>query len=320
MAVPSGSSGRRLAYARWLTGGGHPLVARVLVNRFWMHHFGRGIVATPGDFGLAGERPSHPELLDWLASRFMEGGWSLKTLHRLIVASTAYRQAATNPAAVAADPDNTLLARWGRRRLDAESLRDSVLFAAGRLNTKAGGPPVPTGRDPAGRVAEGRAELNANGDVIKFIPAGDDAFRRSIYTTFHRSQPATLLDTFDAPTMLPNCEQRNCSTVAPQSLFMLNDAFVLDSATALAARLQKERPGNLRGQIEMAWLVLTARRPDEAGLAEGLVHVAEQAESLRQFHATHPPAKGAATADPQAEALASYCQVLLSCTRFLYVD
>ena len=320
VAVPSGSSGRRLAYARWLTGGGHPLVARVLVNRFWMHHFGRGIVATPGDFGLAGERPSHPELLDWLASRFMEGGWSLKAMHRLIVASTAYRQAAANPAAVAADPDNTLLARWDRRRLDAESLRDSVLFAAGRLNPKAGGPPVPTGRDPAGRVAEGRAELNANGDVIKFVPAGDEAFRRSIYTTFRRSQPATLLDTFDAPTMLPNCEQRNCSTVAPQSLFMLNDAFVLENATALAARLQRERPGDLRGQIDLAWLVLTARRPDEADLAEGLVHVAEQAESMRQFHASHPPAKGAAAGDPQAEALASYCQVLLSCTRFLYVD
>lgn len=319
-SVPSGSSGRRLAYARWLTGGGHPLVARVLVNRFWMHHFGRGIVATPGDFGLAGERPSHPELLDWLASRFMAGGWSLKTLHRLIVASTAYRQSATNPAAVAADPDNALLARWGRRRLDAESLRDSVLFAAGRLNPKAGGPPVPTGRDPAGRVAEGRAELNANGDVIKFIPPGDDAFRRSIYTTFRRSLPATLLDTFDAPTMLPNCEQRNCSTVAPQSLFMLNDAFVLNSATALASRLQKEQPGNLRGQIELAWLILTARRPDEGELAEGLVHVAEQAESLRQFHVAHPPAKGAAAADPQTEAVASYCQVLLSCTRFLYVD
>ena len=319
-AVPSGSSGRRLAYARWLAGGGHPLVARVLVNRFWMHHFGRGIVPTPGDFGLAGERPSHPELLDWLARRFMEGGWRLKALHRLVVASTAYRQAATNPAALASDPDNALLARWGMRRLDAESLRDSMLLAAGRLNTKAGGPPVPTGRDPAGRVAEGRAEVNVNGDVVRFIPAGAGAFRRSIYTTFRRSEPATLLDTFDAPSMLPNCEQRNCSTVAPQSLFMLNDDFVLESAQALAARLRKERPGDLRGQIERAWLVLTARTPDEAELARGLVHVAEQAESLRQFHAAHPPAKGAAAADPQADALASYCQVLFSCTRFLYVD
>jgi cytochrome c553 len=318
--VSSGSSGRRLAYARWLTGGHHPLVARVLVNRFWMHHFGRGIVATPGDFGLAGARPSHPQLLDWLARRFMEGGWSLKALHRLVVASTAYRQASHHPAALAADPDNALVGRWSVRRLDAESLRDSVLLAAGRLSPKAGGPPVAIGRDPVGRVTEGKEELNANGDVTRLASVGEDALRRSIYTTFRRSTPLTLLDTFDAPTMLPNCEQRNCSTVAPQSLFMLNDAFVLEHALALAGRLRQERPGDLRGQIERAWLVLTARAPDEAELVEGLVHVAEQAEALRATHAAHPPAKDAPAADPQAEALASYCQVLLSCTRFLYVD
>ncbi len=316
----SGSSGRRLAYARWLTGGRHPLVARVLVNRFWMHHFGRGIVATPGDFGLAGERPSHPELLDWLATRFMEGGWRLKALQRLIVTSTAYRQAAQNPAAVAVDPDNALLARWRIRRLDAESLRDATLLAAGRLTMQAGGPPVAVGRDPSGRVQEGREELNANGDVIKLAAVGADGFRRSLYLTYRRSLPLTLMDTFDAPTMLPNCEQRTSSTVATQSLFMLNDAFVIDNATALAERVRRERPDTLRGQIEQAWLVLIARRPSDAELVEALVHVAEQADALRAFHAAHPPAKDAPAADPQAEALASYCQVLLSSTRFLYVN
>jgi len=319
-ALPTGSSGRRLAYARWLTGGSHPLVARVLVNRFWMHHFGRGIVATPGDFGLGGGRPSHPALLDWLARRFMEGGWRLKALHRLIVTSTAYRQDSRHPAAAAADPDNVLLARWRVRRLDAETLRDSTLLAAGRLNRQAGGPPIVVGRDPNGRVTEGREELNVNGDVVKLVAAGPEGWRRSIYLTSRRSLPLTLMDTFDAPTMLPNCEQRASSTVAPQSLFMLNDAFILDNAAALAARLRAERPGDLRGQIERAWLVLTARQPGEAELVEGLVHVAEQAEALRLFHAAQPPVKDAPPTDPQAEALASYCQVLLSCTRYLYVD
>jgi hypothetical protein len=319
-AVPSGSSGRRLAYARWLTGGGHPLVARVLVNRFWMHHFGRGIVATPGDFGLAGERPSHPELLDWLATRFMQDGWRLKSLHRLVVTSTAYRQGSRNAVAEAADADDLLVGRWRVRRLDAESLRDSILLAAGRLGTKGGGPPVVVGRDPIGRVMEGREELDANGDVVKLAPIGDEGQRRSLYVTFRRSMPLTVFDTFDAPTMLPNCEQRISSTVAPQSLFMLNDSFVLDNSLALAERLRRERPGDLRGQVERAWVALTARRPTDAELGDGLVHVAEQAESLRQYHAAHPPAKDAPPADPQLEALASYCQVLLSCTRFLYVD
>jgi len=319
-AVPGGSSGRRLAYAKWLTGGGHPLVARVLVNRFWMHHFGRGIVATPGDFGLAGERPSHPELLDWLAARFMHDGWRLKALHRLIVTSTAYRQASQHPAAVAADPDNLLLARTSVRRLDAESLRDSMLLATGRLNPKAGGPPVAVGRDPLGRVMEGTEELNGNGDVVKVLPAGDEGLRRSIYMTARRSRPLTLLDTFDAPTMLPNCELRGSSTVAPQSLFMLNDSFVLSNALELAGRVRRERPGDLRGQIARVWLILTARAPSGAEAVEALAHVAEQAESLRLFHAAHPPAKDAPPADPQAEALASYCQVLLSSTLFLYVN
>jgi len=319
-AVPTGSSGRRLAYAKWLTGGGHPLVARVLVNRFWMHHFGRGIVATPGDFGLAGERPTHPELLDWLAARFMRDGWRLKALHRLIVTSTAYRQSSRHAAAAAADPDNALVARASVRRLDAETLRDSLLAASGRLNPQAGGPPVAVGRDPLGRVMEGKEEVNANGDVIKILPAGDAGLRRSIYMTSRRSLPLTVLDTFDAPTMLPNCEQRGCTTVAPQSLFMLNDSFVLGTSLELAARVRRELPGDLRGQIARVWRLLTARGPTDAEAVEALAHVAEQTESLRLFHAAHPPAKDAPAADPQAEALASYCQVLMSSTLFLYVN
>ena len=325
-----GSSGRRLAYARWLTSGEHPLVARVLVNRFWMHHFGRGIVATPGDFGLAGQRPSHPELLDWLANRFMASGWRLKPLHRLLVSSTAYRQESRHPEATAVDPEGRLFARWLIRRLDAEQVRDATLQAAGRLVVKIGGPPVSIGKDPYGRIIAGREELNANGDVVKVLPVGEEACRRSIYLTARRTTPVTALQTFDIPTMLPNCEKRTSSTVAPQSLFMLNDTFVHEQATAIADEVRKRAPDDLRLQIAHAWMLLTTHEPETVDLGRALAYLAEQTESLRAFHAPAagtPPTKAGNNAkpseqpaNPQAEAFASLCQVLLSSTRFLYID
>ena len=322
--VDGGSSGRRLAYARWLTSGRHPLVARVLVNRVWMHHFGEGLVASEGDFGLAGEPPSHPALLDALASRFMASGWRLKDLHRLMVTSTAYRQQASNRKSETQDPENRLLARWQVRRLDAESMRDAMLAVSSRLAHESGGPPVPVGRDELGRIVLGQEQYNVNGDIVGITDAGGAAARRSLYVLNRRSTPLTALATFDAPTMLPNCEQRVSSTVAPQSLFMLNDTFVLETAKALAERLRTERPGDLRAQLTLAWRLLTAREPSEQAIGEGLIHIAEQAESLRQFHAAaaeaSPPAEGVPLPDPQAEAVASYCQVLLSSSRFLYVD
>src|SRR5262249_35782921 len=137
------STGRRSALARWLTQPNHPLTSRVLVNRLWQHHFSRGIVATPGDFGVQGEPPTHPELLDWLATEFVARGWSIKTMHRLIVLSAAYRQACTyNEVNAAKDPDNRLLWRMNRRRLEGEALRDAMLAVSGRLNPKAGGPSI----------------------------------------------------------------------------------------------------------------------------------------------------------------------------------
>lgn len=322
--VEGGSSGRRLAYARWLTSGEHPLVARVLVNRVWMQHFGEGLVASEGDFGLAGERPSHPALLDWLATRFMTSGWRLKDLHRLIVTSTAYRQQARNREAEQRDPDNRLLARWQVRRLDAEAIRDAMLAVSSRLSGESGGPATSVARDDLGRIVLGQEQYNVNGDIVGIADAGGAASRRSLYVLNRRSTPLTSLATFDAPTMLPNCEQRVSSTVAPQSLFMLNDTFVLGTAESLAARLRAEQPGNLRAQLQSAWRLLTAHEPSEQALTEGLIHIAEQAESLRQFHAAAaaatPPAEGAQPPDPQAEAVASYCQVLLCSSRFLYVD
>jgi len=325
-----GSSGRRLVYARWLTSGEHPLVARVLVNRFWMHHFGRGIVSTPGDFGLAGQRPSHPKLLDWLADRFMASSWRLKPLHRLLVTSTTYRQESRHPEATAVDPEGHLFSRWLIRRLDAEQVRDATLQAAGRLVTKVGGPPVSIGKDPYGRIIAGREELNANGDVVKVLPVGEAACRRSIYLTARRTTPVTALQTFDSPAMLPNCEQRTSSTVAPQSLFMLNDTFVHEQATAIAETVRKQVPDDIRRQVALAWMLLTAHEPETVDLGRGLAYLAEQTESLRTFHAAPADKTGSkadneakpadSSADPQAEAFASLCQVLLSSTRFLYID
>ena len=328
LEASGGSSGRRLAYARWLTSGRHPLLARVLVNRFWLHHFGRAIVPTPGDFGLGGQPPTHPELLDWLADRFVASGWRLKPFHKLLVTSTVYRQDSRHAEATAADPDGGLYGRWLIRRLDAEQVRDAVLCASGRLVTKTGGPPVSIGKDPLGRIVAGREELNANGDVVKVLPVGDGAARRSLYLTCRRTTPLTALQTFDAPAMLPNCEQRSSSTVAPQSLFMLNDAFILEQSAAMAERVRQVAPGDLRRQVRQAWIMLTAREPESKESERALVYLAEQAEAFRAFHVAAMPANApdqtppaaAIMADPQAAALASLCQVLMSSTRFLYLD
>ena len=322
----AGSSGRRLAYARWLTGGRHPLVARVLVNRFWLGHFGRGLVATPGDFGRLGERPSHPELLDWLATTFMEGGWKLKPLHRLIVTSAVYRQGGTSEAARAIDPNNRLLARFSPRRLDAESFRDAVLGASGQLVSVGGGVPVGIAKDPVGRIVVGREEKDANGDVVRVVSLGPDDFRRSLYLQSRRTEPVTVLETFDQPEMKPNCELRRTTTVAPQALLMLNDTFVLASARALAERVRREAPGDVRAQVERAWRLLFSRPPSQREFEGALSHLAEQGEEFRVRLATvsPPPAKegepALAPPDPQLEALASLCQVLLASNRFLTCD
>src|SRR5205807_130605 len=153
---PGATSGRRLALARWLTDPKNPLTARVLVNRVWMHHFGRGLVGTPGDLGRLGERPTHPELLDYLASEFVANGWSVKKLHRLIVTSAAYRQSsAREPKADATDPDNKLLHHYPLRRLDAEAVRDAMLAVSGKLNPKPFGPPVPVKENEVGAFVLG---------------------------------------------------------------------------------------------------------------------------------------------------------------------
>jgi cytochrome c553 len=315
--VSSGSSGRRLAYAQWLTSGQHPLVARVLVNRFWMHHLGRGLVATPGDFGRQGELPSHPELLDFLADEFVRGGWKLKPLHRLIVLSSTYRQSATHDASLRQDPENRLYARFKLRRLEAETLRDSLLAANGSLVETSFGPPSGIGRDPQGRVITGIDKGTIT--THKVDPAGAADFRRSIYIQVRRSQPVTVLDTFDAPTMVPNCEQRSQTTVAPQSLLLMNDTFVLDSARRLADRVLGEIPSDRRAQIARAWQLLFGRPASEADLSRSLAYLDEQTAALTAYHKSIQHPKGVVP-DPPREAFASLCQVLTASNRFLYIE
>jgi len=220
------TSGRRLAYAKLLTSGQHPLVGRVLVNRIWMHHFGRGIVGTPGDFGSQGERPTHPELLDWLADHFVKSGWRLKAFHKLLMISTVYRQSSTRSDTLdAIDPDNQLLGRMNLRRLDAESIRDTVLAVSGNLNATLYGPPMAVTADGVGQVVIGTPKNDREGRVIALKE--DAAFRRSIYVQTRRTLKLGMLAAFDAPTMTPNCEQRNSSTVANQALLFMNNVELL---------------------------------------------------------------------------------------------
>src|SRR5262249_35587737 len=278
------TTGRRLAYARHLTSGQHPLVPRVLVNRVWLLHFGRGIVGTPADFGMLGERPSHPELLDWLAAEFLRGGWSLKRLHRVILTSSAYRQSSRRaPAHEAVDPDNRLMGRMPVRRLEAEAIRDAILTASGRLTPKMFGPPVPVAPDESGQVIVGRDNRDSAGRPVgQRASLGAEEFRRSLYVQVRRSLPLGVLETFDAPPMAPNCRPRTASTVAPQALRMMNNEFVVAQAEAFARRVAAEASpsGDVAAQARLAWRIALAAAPDDAQVAAAAAFVTRQREDL----------------------------------------
>jgi len=311
-ALPS--TGRRVAFAQWMTSQQNPLTARVLVNRFWLHHFGRGLVNTPSDFGVMGERPSHPELLDWLARDFMTNGWKLKRLHKLIMTSTAYRQSSARPPELAEkDPENTLYGRFSVQRLDAEALRDRVLTTTGVMNPAMFGAAVPVQEDDVGQViVTGDAPEPAPGLVV---PTTLPTFRRSVYVQQRRSQPVAMLQAFDAPVMQVNCEKRASSTVAPQALMLMNSNFVVKQSGYLASRVLRESGEDPAQQIRTVWSLTYQRDPTETELQQGQQFLTERIE----FYKTLP--EGAQKpANPGWEALTSLCQVLLSSNEFLYVD
>ncbi|GIW80858.1 MAG: hypothetical protein KatS3mg105_2665 [Gemmatales bacterium] len=332
-------TGRRLAYASHLTSGKHPLLARVLVNRFWMHHFGQGIVATPGDFGREGDRPSHPDLLDWLACEFVENGWSLKKLHKLIMTSTVYRQSsARNRTLREIDPHNRLLGGFRLRRLEAEIVRDAILAVSGDLNRKRFGPPIPVMMDPSGEIVIGMQRTNA-GIPLAVIPLFGEESRRSVYVQVRRSMPLTFMQMFDLPQLEPNCEARSTSTVAPQSLVLLNSPFILQQSLSFARRLEREAGADVGLQVRRAWELAFSRLPTAEEQTEAIAFLQARTEYFRK----HPPVKpkklevpgsrGRVMApqsfdlllesviemEPRTLALALLCQMLLSSNEFLYI-
>ena len=281
IAPGSESTGRRLALAKWLTRPENPLVARVMVNRLWQQHFGRGIVATPNDFGTLGDKPSHPELLDWLADRFVKDALSFKKLHRLILTSQTYRQSAkatASDAALKKDPDNRLLWRMTTRRLAAEQIRDAILSVTGKLDLKAGGPSVDAKES-----------------------------RRSVYTKVIRNTRDTLLDVFDAPETFSSVAQRNVTTSPTQALLMINSPFMQQRGLDFATRLLKEHPQDENARIDTAFRLAFSRPPTPA-----------QADQVRAFLADQ--AKRVQANDRQLAALAELCLVLLNVNEFVYVD
>jgi hypothetical protein len=291
----SGNTGRRLAFARWVTAPENPLFARVMVNRIWQHHFGVGLVATPDNLGQSGAPPSHPELLDWLAAEFVRSGWSVKAMHRLILRSAVYRQASTPRAdGERVDPGDRLLWRSPLRRLDAEALRDAMLAVSGELDRRKGGPYVPTHRRGDGTVVVDETS--------------DGARRRSIYLQQRRTQVATLLELFDAPRLTSSCGIRNTSTVPLQSLALLNSDFARARAAAFARRLEHEAGSDADRRITQVFRLAVGREP----------HVEERA-AVRRFLALQQPLYANAK-NGEHRAWTDLCQMILATNAFLYIE
>ncbi|PYV19421.1 MAG: hypothetical protein DMG07_01890 [Acidobacteria bacterium] len=252
------TSGRRRALAEWIASGENPLTARVMVNRIWHHHFGRGIVASLNNFGKMGERPTHPELLDWLAAEFVARGWSIKQMHRLVMTSRAYRMASSFESAAdqKIDPDNLLLWKFRIQRLDAEALRDSILAVSGALNREVGGPPVFPPLDPS-------VLASMRNGIWKKEEDGPAVWRRSVYVYRKRGLPFPMFEVFDLPDQNVTCPKRYVSTVPTQALTLLNDTFVLAQARNFAERIAREAGTESDRQVTRAYRLALARDPSE---------------------------------------------------------
>jgi len=294
-AVGKNKTGNRLALARWMTRSDHPLTSRVWVNRVWKHHFGRGIVSSLDNFGTQGAAPTHPGLLDWLSVELVENKWSTKHLHRLICTSRAYRQSSTKAKLAASkDSDNLLLSRMPMRRLDAEELHDGLLAIAGRLNMRMGGEPD---------------EVQVFGRGYVTGKPGDEGWRRSVYIRQRRIHTMTLLETFDLPTMNPNCVERVNSTVVQQPLYLLHDKVIYGLARQLASQIQKETKG-IEPSIRLAYQKIVNRPPSKKELASMIESVGELERQFVEAKET----------GQRNKALAAVCHALFNSAAFLYVD
>jgi hypothetical protein len=281
---------RRLTLARWIASPQHPLTARVIVNRVWHWHFGEGLVRTPNDFGVMGQPPTHPELLDWLAATFIENGWSLKKLHRLIVTSNTYQMSkSANPAYAAKDPENQYLWRFPRKRLEVEAIRDAVLTVTQRLNRSMYGPSMYP------EVPKEALAGNSDPDKIWKPFVEIEASRRTVYAHIKRSFVVPLLETLDLCDTTRPADKRQVTTVAPQALMLFNGEFVNRQAKYFADRLRREAGDDAAKQIERAYLLALGRRPSPTELTV-------MSEFLRR------------------ESLEQLCRVVLNLNEFVYVD
>jgi len=296
---PEDGSGR-LQLAEWLTRPENPLTGRVIVNRFWHYHFGRGIVGTPSNFGVRGETPTHPELLDWLTTQFIKDGWSIKALHRRIMLSKTYQLASTHNAANAAkDPDNRLHWRFDRRRLDAEALRDALLSVSGNLDLTRPGP------HPFPPISQwGWTQHNPFKDIY---PSN----HRTVYLMTQRLQRHPYLALFDGPDTNHSTDQRTSSTVPLQALYLMNNGFVKAQAEGLARRLLAKSPEDAK-RIEEAFALAWNRPPQASEVEKAISYLRRYKEELGK--ASVPEDKR------ELEAWTSYARVLLTANEFLYVD
>jgi hypothetical protein len=309
-SLPPGvrSTGARASLARWLTRPDHPLMARVFVNRLWQHHFGVGLVASSNDFGAQGTAPTHPELLDWLAVEFVESGWDVKHLHRLMVTSAAYQQDsalrrrdANHALALSRDPGNALLWRARRRRLEGEALRDAALALSGELELRM------FGRSARPKLPEGLSKSAWRPD-----DSPEDRNRRSIYVLVKRNLRFPLFDAFDQPDLHNSCSRRLTTTTAPQALLLLNGDFTRERAERWAA--------NLRSRFGTDDTALVARAYRAAWGRPATRHEARLAARFLRTQADLYAQSGADSAAARASALADFCHALLNTNEFLYVD
>jgi Protein of unknown function (DUF1553)/Protein of unknown function (DUF1549) len=311
-------SSRRAALANWLADPANPLTGRVIVNRLWQYHFGTGLVATASDFGVRGEPPSHPELLDWLATELVAAGWRLKPIHRLMVTSATYRQSNKPNARLAADdPENTLLGRMNRRRLDAEGVRDAMLAVSGELNPKMGGPGV-----LAPLEKEIKDLIFTEAEVVDLWPVDSDPTeyaRRSLYLFRKRNVRYPLFDAFDAPDTQSACPRRATSTHALQALTLLNSDFAAGRATVLADRiLSQQLEAGVDDRIRRAYQLVFAREPNALELDRARTFLQTQCEKIGR-EKREPKRSPPATRSADQAAWTDFALALLNSNEFLYV-
>jgi hypothetical protein len=288
--------------------GAGPLLARVIVNRVWQHHFGQGLVRTVNDFGARCDPPTHPELLEWLASEFVKGGWKLKPLHRLIMTSPGYlRDTAFDAAQAKVDPDNRLLGRRRPQRIEAEVLRDTMLAVSGMLNLQMFGPAVKAPIAP--EAIQARNMTDPYPKDLKDTPA---THRRSVYMFHKRVVQYPLMQAFDGPDAQASCGRRENTTVAPQALALLNDKFIRARALDFAHRIRTEAGAQPEEQVRLAWRLALGREPSTNELESSVAFIAGQS---RQRLRRDP-----AATDPQHLALADFCQAVFAMNEFIYVD